>query len=126
MRDRLSTILAVIGPSVLPPSFFEGSVRAECSRYELPKFDCEGVTKGIDLAISLLSLDLQRDEHRDNRGDQCDQPSDQGLPMIDKIDDSCVVPRQDGVFPPDLVTPPVPCPARASIGVAKLIIDATV
>jgi hypothetical protein len=47
----------------------EGSVRTERSRDELPKFDGEGLAEGIDLAISFPSLDLQRDEHRDNRGD---------------------------------------------------------
>ena len=43
----------------------------------------EGLAEGIDLAINFPSLDLQRDEHRDNRGDQCDQSSEQVLPVID-------------------------------------------
>ena len=80
-------------------------MRAERSRDELPKFDCEGLAEGIHLAISLPSLDLQRDEHRDNRGDQCDQPSEQGLPMIDEIDDGCVVPRHSDSRPQARVTP---------------------
>ena len=37
----------------------------------------------------------QRDEHRDNRGGQCDQSGEQGLPMIDEIDGGCVAPRHD-------------------------------
>ena len=72
-------------------------MRTERSGDELSKLDGEGLTEGIYLSINFPSLDLQRDEHRDDRGDQCDQSGEQSLPVIDEIDDGCVVPRHGDV-----------------------------
>ncbi|HEY1615664.1 MAG TPA: hypothetical protein VGF97_18460 [Rhizomicrobium sp.] len=49
--------------------------------------------------IDISSLDIQRNDDGDDRSDQRDQPSDQSLPVIDEINESCVVPRHSGGRP---------------------------
>ena len=74
-------------------------MRTERSADELSKLYSEGLAESVDFAVDLPSLDLQRDDNGDNCRNQRDQSGEQGLPVIDEIDEGCVVPRHGDVVP---------------------------
>jgi hypothetical protein len=51
-----------------------------------------------DVAALLLAGPTRRDGAEAHCGDRCDQSGEQNLPVIDKIDDGCVVRRHGDVI----------------------------
>jgi hypothetical protein len=100
-----------------------GIIDGERSGDLLSKVDREGLAERIQLSIRFPSLDPQRDLHCDDRRNERDQPSDDGLPAVERFE-QCCEPRRDRDHAPALRSS-IALPEEAAAVMAILIMSAS-